>query len=72
MIDPYTFIVALLFQYGAYKYYLYWSSYLQPRFINDTHRQLDRELQQARKKHQPTQHIINKIKALVRAELERG
>lgn len=72
MIPTYTFIAAVLFQYGAYRYYLYWDSHLQPRFINDAHRQLDRELQEARKGHKPTQHITYKIKALVRADLERN
>jgi len=70
--DPYTFIAALLFQFGAYRYYLYYMSHLQPRFINDEHRQLDREREEARKGHKPTKYITDKITALVRANLERN
>lgn len=64
-ITVFVFLIICFFGFNPYK------RRLSPKFINDEHRQLDREREEARKHHKPSQHITDKIKALVRAELER-
>lgn len=71
MIEIPVFILTFVFVISLFFGYPYYMSHLQPRFVNDAHRQLDRDRKQARKKHKKTKHITDKIKVLVRAELER-
>ena len=71
MIDPipFIFIAVFVFLIAAFFGLPYYMDHLPTKFINDRHLQLIKERDQARKQHKPTKHIINKIKALVRAEL---
>lgn len=69
---PFIFIAVFLFVISMDFVWRYYADRLSPKFINDAHRQLDRERKEAWRQHKPSKHITDKIKALVRAELEKS
>lgn len=65
-ITVFVFLIICFFGFNLYK------GRLSPKFINEEHRQLHRERDEARRQHKSSKYITNKIKALVRADLERN
>lgn len=67
-----TFIIVFVFLMICFFGFDPYKSRLSPKFINEEHRKLHEKCEEARRQHKPSKYITNKIKALVRAELERN